>query len=134
MNVEENEDKTMYKVVVNHEEQYSIWPVGRKKRLRMERCGDDGSQAGVSGVYQGSVDRYAPLSLRKKMEEDATRSRGGALSFLFTPINNGLHTFPIDVQLFFKNRVCALSFIFRNLVETFYLPICVLSLPYFPCS
>jgi uncharacterized protein YbdZ (MbtH family) len=26
MNMDENEDKTIYNVVVNHEEQYSIWP------------------------------------------------------------------------------------------------------------
>ncbi|MCB0085364.1 MAG: MbtH family NRPS accessory protein, partial [Caldilineaceae bacterium] len=25
MNYDENEDNTIYKVVVNHEEQYSIW-------------------------------------------------------------------------------------------------------------
>jgi len=30
MNIEENEDNTIYKVVVNHEEQYSIWPADRE--------------------------------------------------------------------------------------------------------
>jgi hypothetical protein len=30
MNREEQEDQTLYKVVVNHEEQYSIWPADRE--------------------------------------------------------------------------------------------------------
>jgi uncharacterized protein YbdZ (MbtH family) len=29
----EEEDKTIYKVVVNHEEQYSIWPADRENAL-----------------------------------------------------------------------------------------------------
>jgi MbtH protein len=31
--VQENEDKTIYKVVVNHEEQYSIWPADRNNPI-----------------------------------------------------------------------------------------------------
>jgi MbtH protein len=30
MNREEQEDSTIYNVVVNHEEQYSIWPADRE--------------------------------------------------------------------------------------------------------
>ena len=38
MIVDEKEDTTVYKVVVNHEEQYSIWPVDREIPLgRRER-------------------------------------------------------------------------------------------------
>ena len=33
MNQTENEDKTIYKVVVNHEEQYSIWPAQDRKSV-----------------------------------------------------------------------------------------------------
>ena len=29
MNRDEQEDTTIYKVVVNHEEQYSLWPANR---------------------------------------------------------------------------------------------------------
>jgi MbtH protein len=36
MNSEDGADNTIYKVVVNHEEQYSIWPGLRKK---MEESG-----------------------------------------------------------------------------------------------
>jgi MbtH protein len=31
---DEREDTTIYKVVVNHEEQYSIWPADRENALR----------------------------------------------------------------------------------------------------
>lgn len=30
---DEQEDETIYKVVVNHEEQYSIWPADRENAL-----------------------------------------------------------------------------------------------------
>ena len=33
MSRDEQEDKTIYKVVVNHEEQYSIWPTERENPL-----------------------------------------------------------------------------------------------------
>jgi len=36
---EEEEDLTTYKVVVNHEEQYSIWPVDRENPLGWEDRG-----------------------------------------------------------------------------------------------
>ena len=32
MSSDEREDNTIYKVVVNHEEQYSIWPADRETR------------------------------------------------------------------------------------------------------
>ncbi len=33
MNIDEREDSTIYKVVVNFEEQYSIWPAQRENAL-----------------------------------------------------------------------------------------------------
>ena len=39
MSVEENEDTTIYKVVVNHEEQYSIWPADRENALGWSDAG-----------------------------------------------------------------------------------------------
>ena len=38
--MEEREDNTIYKVVVNHEEQYSIRPADREYQARLERCGE----------------------------------------------------------------------------------------------
>jgi len=33
MSTQEREDNTAYKVVVNHEDQYSIWPADRENAL-----------------------------------------------------------------------------------------------------
>jgi MbtH protein len=38
----EREDKTIYKVVVNHEEQYSIWPAHRENPLGWNDAGKSG--------------------------------------------------------------------------------------------
>lgn len=41
---EEQEDKTIYKVVVNHEEQYSIWPADRENPLGWRDVGKSGAK------------------------------------------------------------------------------------------
>jgi MbtH protein len=65
----EEADERIYKVVVNHEEQYSIWPADRENPLGW-------SDAGKTGLKQECLDYIKevwtdmrPLSLRKKMEE-----------------------------------------------------------------
>lgn len=67
--LEDREDKTIYKVVVNHEEQYSIWPAHRENALGWR----DVDKTGTKGeclfyVKEVWVD-MRPLSLRKKMQE-----------------------------------------------------------------
>ena len=42
MDMEEREDKTIYKVVVNHEEQYSIWPESNDTPSGWTRAGVTG--------------------------------------------------------------------------------------------
>ena len=41
---EEREDKTIYKVVMNHEEQYSIWPADRENALGWNDAGKTGTK------------------------------------------------------------------------------------------
>ncbi len=67
---DEQEDTTIYKVVVNHEEQYSIWPADRENAPGWR-------DEGLSGTKQECLDHIKevwtdmrPLSLRKKMEEE----------------------------------------------------------------
>jgi len=60
---DEEEDKTIYKVVVNHEEQYSIWPAYRENPLGWRDAGK--SLAYIKEVWTD----MRPLSLRKRMEE-----------------------------------------------------------------
>jgi MbtH protein len=40
----EGDDTTQYKVVINHEEQYSIWPAGRDNPLGWSDVGVTGSK------------------------------------------------------------------------------------------
>ena len=69
MNSDEQEDTTIYKVVVNHEEQYSIWPVDRENPLGWRDAGKQGPKAECLDYIQEVWTDMRPLSLRKKMEE-----------------------------------------------------------------
>ncbi|MDQ5826877.1 MAG: MbtH family protein [Chloroflexota bacterium] len=44
MGRDEREDTTIYKVVVNHEEQYSIWPADRENPLGWNDAGKQGTK------------------------------------------------------------------------------------------
>jgi MbtH protein len=71
MNHEEDEDNTVYKVVVNHEEQYSIWPADRENALGWKDVGKEGSKTDCLDYIKEVWTDMRPLSLRKKMEEAA---------------------------------------------------------------
>ncbi|MBW4506992.1 MAG: MbtH family protein [Scytonematopsis contorta HA4267-MV1] len=66
---DDKEDTTIYKVVVNHEEQYSIWPIERENPLGWKDVGKNGlKQECLDYIKEVWID-MRPLSLRKKMEE-----------------------------------------------------------------
>jgi MbtH protein len=65
----EREDKTIYKVVVNHEEQYSIWPADRENPLGWNDAGKSGTKQECLEYIKEVWTDMRPLSLRKKMEE-----------------------------------------------------------------
>ena len=67
----EDEDKTIYKVVVNHEEQYSIWPEYRENPAGWSDAGKVGAKAECLAYIKEVWTDMRPLSLRKKMEEMA---------------------------------------------------------------
>jgi MbtH protein len=69
MNTEEREDNTTYKVVVNHEEQYSIWPAHRENPPGWNGVGKTGPKAECLEYIEEVWTDMRPLSLRKKMEE-----------------------------------------------------------------
>lgn len=77
MSRDEREDTTIYKVVVNHEEQYSIWPADRENALGWTDVGKVGSKAECLQYIKEVWTDMRPLSLRKKMEEDEWRRREG---------------------------------------------------------
>jgi MbtH protein len=67
--MDEKEDNAIYEVVVNHEEQYSIWPVDRENPLGWREVGKTGPKAECLAYIKEVWTDMRPLSLRKKMEE-----------------------------------------------------------------
>jgi MbtH protein len=66
---EEIEDTTVYKVVMNHEEQYSIWPAGRVYPLGWNDVGKTGPKQECLAYIKEVWTDMRPLSLRKKMAQ-----------------------------------------------------------------
>jgi MbtH protein len=66
---DEREDTTIYKAVVNDEEQYSIWPADRENALGWSDAGKSGPKAECLAYIEEVWTDMRPLSLRKKMEE-----------------------------------------------------------------
>ena len=65
MDRDESEDTTIYKVVVNHEEQYSIWPADRENPLGWNDAGKIGPRAECLAFIQKVWTDMTPLSLKK---------------------------------------------------------------------
>jgi uncharacterized protein YbdZ (MbtH family) len=63
------EDTTIYKVVVNHEEQYSIWPEYKEIPLGWRDVGKSGLKPECLAYIKEVWTDMRPLSLRKRMEE-----------------------------------------------------------------
>ncbi|RYD48593.1 MAG: MbtH family protein [Sphingomonadales bacterium] len=63
------EDETVYTAVMNHEEQYSIWPADRDIPAGWEAVGTPGSKAQVLAYIERVWTDMRPLSLRKQMGE-----------------------------------------------------------------
>ena len=61
-------DDASYKVVVNHEEQYSIWPADRENALGWKDAGKSGSKEQCLEFIEEVWTDMRPLSLRKRME------------------------------------------------------------------
>jgi len=73
MNRDDTEDTTIYKVVVNHEEQYSIWTADRENPLGWRDAGKSGLKPEYLAYIKEVWTDMRPLSLRQKMQE-ATRN------------------------------------------------------------
>ena len=71
------ETEETYQVVLNQEEQYSIWPAEREIPLGWRYGGKKGTKAECL-AYIGEVwTDMRPLSVRKRMEADARDSANG---------------------------------------------------------
>jgi MbtH protein len=66
---EEREDTTIYTAVMNHEEQYSIWPADRELPLGWTAVGTPGRKEEVLAWIEEVWTDMRPKSLRDKMAE-----------------------------------------------------------------
>jgi MbtH protein len=71
----EDDDTTVYKVVVNHEEQYSIWPAGRDNPAGWRDVGVQGPKAVCLAHIKDVWTDMRPLSLRRRMDQEETAAR-----------------------------------------------------------
>jgi MbtH protein len=67
----------MLRVVVNHEEQYSIWPIHKALPLGWNDAGKSGTKEECLQYIEEVWTDMRPLSLRKKMAEAEQQSARG---------------------------------------------------------
>jgi MbtH protein len=72
MAMDDMEDTTIYKVVVNHEEQYSLWPADRELPLGWKEVGQQGLKATCLAYIKEVWTDMRPLSLRQAQARDQT--------------------------------------------------------------
>ena len=75
---DDEEDTTIYNVVINHEEQYSIWPADRENALGWSDVGKTGAKQDCLDYIEEVWTDMRPLGLRKKMEEDERKAAAAA--------------------------------------------------------
>ena len=69
MNRVDGEDTTVYKVVVNHEQQYSIWLADRENPAGWSDIGRTGLKSECLAYIDEVWTDMRPLSIRERMEE-----------------------------------------------------------------
>jgi len=70
----QEEDMLLYKVVLNHEEQYSIWPAHRENALGWLDAGKQGSKSECLAYINDVWVDMRPLSLRRVMESAVAKT------------------------------------------------------------
>lgn len=65
-----DDDSQIYRVVVNHEEQYSIWVVDRELPLGWKDVGFSGTRPECLAYIEEIWTDMRPLSLRKQMDNN----------------------------------------------------------------
>ena len=65
---DEQDDTTVYKVVVNHEEQYSIWPTDRDAPAGWRAEGTSGTRAECLAHIKNVWTDMRPLSVRESLK------------------------------------------------------------------
>lgn len=65
-----------YQVVINHEEQYSVWPVDRELKLGWKETGIKGTAKKCSDYIEEVWTDMRPLSLRRMMDYAGVHANG----------------------------------------------------------
>jgi MbtH protein len=78
MSDDARDDQTRYKVVLNHEEQYSIWPADRENAPGWRDAGQTGTKSECLAYIERVWTDMRPLSLRRRMDQGG--SAGSSLS------------------------------------------------------
>ncbi len=115
MSSNDHEESMIYKVVINHEEQYSIWPADRDNPLGWRDAGKSGPKEECLAYIKEAWTDMRPLSLRKKMEEMAKQPQAdeaatpseSAKNDLVERLSVGEH--PVEVGLRPEKTVQALK-------------------------
>lgn len=68
--LDQDKDMAIYKVIVNQEEQYSVWPAEKERPQGWSDTGKTGSRIECLEYIEEVWTDLRPLSLRKKMERD----------------------------------------------------------------
>jgi len=76
---DEPEDRTNYKVVVNPEGQYSIWPADRENPLGWKEAGKSGPKQECLSYIKEVWTDMRPLSLSDESEDTGGERGGGPL-------------------------------------------------------
>lgn len=74
----DEEDTTVYHVVVNHEEQYSIWPEYKEVPIGWRTVGKSGPKQECLDYIKDVWTDMRPLSLRRHMEEASLQEAASA--------------------------------------------------------
>lgn len=69
MNLVDAEDDRIYRVVINHEMQYSIWAAEHSNPFGWKDAGKSGRKSECLDYIKEIWTDMRPLSLRKRMEE-----------------------------------------------------------------
>jgi MbtH protein len=73
MSWDDEDDKSLHTVVVNHEEEYSTWWADREPPPGWQRVGEPRTQKECLAWIDEHWTDQRPLSLRRQMEQEARR-------------------------------------------------------------
>src|ERR1051325_1598213 len=82
----QDEDNLVYKVVVNHEEQYSLWPASRANALGWNDAGKAGSKEECLEYIKEVWTDMRPLSVRQQMTSCLEGPEVNAMSQMQVPL------------------------------------------------